>query len=35
MALGLLIALKNAIDRRRKQAKTQAVVDAVPEPHIA
>lgn len=35
MALGLLIALKNVIDRRRKQHKARTVVDAVPEPHAA
>jgi len=35
MALGILIALKNAIDRRRKERKAAPVPAAVPEPQAA
>ena len=35
MALGILIALKNAIDRRRKERRAVPVADAVPAPHAA
>lgn len=35
MALGILIALKNVIDRRRKERKAAPAVAAAPEPHAA
>jgi electron transport complex protein RnfE len=35
IGLGLLIALKNVIDRRRKERKAAPVVVGAPEPHAA
>lgn len=35
MALGILIALKNAIDRRRKERRTAPVPAVAPAPHAA